>query len=123
MTNRIRRYKWRTIFGTLWTLWALAYVTTGGVAWPAEPEPRWRTLNTTAREALQAKDYTKVRATLIEMRPVIPGNPRIAYNLAAAEAMLGNREATPAAMAISHPGVNRRSSAACWSGSRIAGSR
>ena len=60
--------------------------------------PRWRALNQTAREAVQSKDYAKLRATLLELRPLIPGNPRIAYNLAASEAMLGNREAALAAL-------------------------
>ena len=64
----------------------------------AEPEPRWRVLNRTAREAAQAKDYARLRATLMELRPLMPGNPRIAYNLAASEAMLGNREAALAAL-------------------------
>jgi len=59
----------------------------------AEPEPRWRTLNRAAREAVQAKDYAKLRATLQELKPLLPGNPSIAYNLAASEAVLGNREA------------------------------
>ena len=64
----------------------------------AEPEPRWRTLNRAAREAVQAKDYARLRATLLELRPLLPGNPRIAYNLAASEAMLGNRGAASAAL-------------------------
>jgi sugar lactone lactonase YvrE len=64
----------------------------------AEPEPRWRRLNRAAREAVQAKDYAKLRATLQELKPLLPGNPRIAYNLAASEAMLGNREAAIAAL-------------------------
>jgi hypothetical protein len=61
-------------------------------------EPRWRTVNREARELLQAKDYAKLRGALIELTPLIPGNPRIAYNLAAAEARLGNREAALAAL-------------------------
>ena len=32
------------------------------------------------------------------MKPLLPGNPRIAYNLAAAEARLGNRDAALAAL-------------------------
>ena len=59
----------------------------------AEPEPRWRTLNHDARLAIDAKDYPKLHATLTELKPLLPGNPRITYNLAASEAMLGNREA------------------------------
>jgi hypothetical protein len=64
----------------------------------ADPEPRWRALNRTAREAVQSKDFAKLRATLLELRPLIPGNPRIAYNLAASEAKLGNREAALAVL-------------------------
>jgi len=54
------------------------------------PAPRWRVLNQGARQAIQEKDYAKLRGLLLEMRPLLPGNPRIAYNLAAAEARLGN---------------------------------
>ncbi len=61
-------------------------------------EARWRPLNREAREAVQAKDYAKLRTTLTELRPLMPGNPRIAYNLAASEAMLGNREAALAVL-------------------------
>jgi hypothetical protein len=68
-------------------------ILTVGKAHATDPEPRWRVLNRMAREAVQSKDYTKLRATLLELRPLIPGNPRIAYNLAASEARLGNREA------------------------------
>jgi hypothetical protein len=64
----------------------------------ADTEPRWRELNKAARDAAQAKDYAKLLATLIEMRPLMPGNPRVAYNLAASEAMLGHREAALAAL-------------------------
>jgi hypothetical protein len=59
----------------------------------AEPEPRWRTLNHDARLAIDAKDYPKLHATLTELKPLLPGNPRILYNLAASEAALGNRDA------------------------------
>jgi hypothetical protein len=64
----------------------------------AEPEPRWRALNHAAREAVQAKDYARLRATLQELKPLLPGNPRVAYNLAASEALLGNRVAAFAAL-------------------------
>ena len=47
---------------------------------------------------MQAKDYAKLRETLLELQPLLPGNPRIAYNLAASEAMLGHREAAVAAL-------------------------
>lgn len=59
----------------------------------AEPEPRWRMLNHDARVAMDAKDYVKLRATLLQLKPLLPGNPRITYNLAASEARLGNRAA------------------------------
>ncbi len=59
----------------------------------ADPEPRWRTLNKASREAVQANDYVKLRQTLIELRPLMPGNPLVTYNLAASNAKLGNREA------------------------------
>jgi hypothetical protein len=57
----------------------------------ADTEPRWRELNRASREAVQAKDYRKLRETLLALQPLIPGNPRITYNLAASEAMLGQR--------------------------------
>ncbi len=57
-----------------------------------EPEPRWLTLNHVARQAIENKDYAKLRATLEELRPLLPGNPRILYNMAASDAVLGNRQ-------------------------------
>jgi hypothetical protein len=66
----------------------------------AEEMPRWRVLNSTARAAADAKDYPKLRDTLVEIKPLLPGNPRIAYNLAASEARLGHREAALAALRI-----------------------
>ncbi len=50
-------------------------------------------LNHAAREALQAKDYAKLRDALAELSALLPGNPRILYKLAAAEAHLGHSEA------------------------------
>lgn len=64
----------------------------------ADPEPRWLALNHVARDAVQAKDYAKLRQSLIELQPLMPGNPRVAYNLAASEAMLGHRDAALAAL-------------------------
>ncbi len=58
-----------------------------------DPEPRWRVLNQDARLAIEAKDYAKLRAILLDLQPLLPGNPRITYNLAASEAKLGNRAA------------------------------
>ncbi len=59
----------------------------------ADTEPRWRVLNHDARVAIDAKDYAKLRATLLELQPLLPGNSRLTYNLAASEAKLGNRSA------------------------------
>jgi hypothetical protein len=56
----------------------------------AEGEPRWRTLNRAVRQAQEAKDYGELRRVLMELRPLLPGNPRIAYNLAACETRLEN---------------------------------
>jgi sugar lactone lactonase YvrE len=53
-------------------------------------------LNHAAHQAVEAKDYRKQRATLLELKTLLPGNPRIVYNLAAADAKLEN---TPAALA------------------------
>src|SRR4051794_37223564 len=58
----------------------------------ADTVPRWRALNQAARDAVQAKDYAKLHETLVELKPLIPGNPRIAYNLAASDAVLGHPE-------------------------------
>lgn len=60
--------------------------------------PPWRALNTEARQAIDAKDYAKLREKLLALKPLLPGNPRIAYNLAAAEALLGHKEAALAAL-------------------------
>lgn len=59
-------------------------------------EPRWAELNRAAREAINAGDYPKLRTTLAELAPLMPGNVRIAYNTAAAAAHLGD---IPAAFA------------------------
>jgi hypothetical protein len=60
--------------------------------WADEPEPRWMTLNHVAGEAVKAKDYAKLRATLDELWPLMPGNPRVLYNMAASDAVLGNQQ-------------------------------
>ena len=65
----------------------------------ARAEPRWSELNREARTAIAAADYSKLRATLLELAPLMPGNARIAYNLAASAAKLGRR---PAAFAGVH---------------------
>jgi sugar lactone lactonase YvrE len=59
----------------------------------ADPAPRWFDLNTAARAAVQAKDFAKLRETLLQLKPLVPGNPRLVYNLAASEAVLGHRTA------------------------------
>ncbi len=56
----------------------------------AHTEPRWMALNHAAGQAAEAKNYGKLRATLRELKPLLPGNPRIVYNLAAANARLGD---------------------------------
>lgn len=58
----------------------------------ADPEPRWAVLNHAARQAVQAKDYAKLRETLRELKPLMPGNPHIIYNLAAPDAALGDKQ-------------------------------
>ena len=55
---------------------------------PAQGEARWEVLNHAARDAVKAGDYPKLRETLIELSPLMPGNVRIVYNLAASDAML-----------------------------------
>ncbi len=64
----------------------------------ADSEPRWRVLNHAARQAIQENNYAKLRATLVELKPLMPGNPRVTYNLAASEAKLGNPEAALAGL-------------------------
>ena len=36
-------------------------------------------LNQAARTAIEAKDYGKLRAMLVELKPLLPGNPRILF--------------------------------------------
>lgn len=59
----------------------------------ADTEPRWIVLNRAAGQALKAKDYARLRGALAELRPLLPGNPRILYNLAAADARLDHQDA------------------------------
>ena len=49
-------------------------------------------LNHVAGQAIKAKDYAKLRATLDELWPLMPGNPRVLYNMAASDAVLGNKQ-------------------------------
>jgi len=56
---------------------------------PAEAEARWDVLNHAAARCGQSRaDHQKLRDTLIELSPLMPGNVRIVYNLAASDAML-----------------------------------
>ncbi|HXM44072.1 MAG TPA: hypothetical protein VN924_22745 [Bryobacteraceae bacterium] len=63
-----------------------------GLSDAQQPEPHWVALNRAARQALEAKDYSKLRDALAELRPLLPGNPTILYNLAASDARLGEAE-------------------------------
>ncbi|MGP0076573.1 MAG: SMP-30/gluconolactonase/LRE family protein [Bryobacteraceae bacterium] len=64
----------------------------------ADPEPRWVTLNHEAGQAIEAKNYSKLRETLRELKPLLPGNPRIVYNLAVSDAVLGDTAAALAGL-------------------------
>jgi len=64
----------------------------------ADPAPRWRVLNHAARQAMQEGNYAKLREALVELKPLMPGNPRVVYNLAASEAKLGNPAAALAGL-------------------------
>jgi sugar lactone lactonase YvrE len=74
---------------------ALCALFTATVGWP---EPRWAELNGEARLAINAGDYRKLRATLAELAPLMPGNVRVAYNTAAAAAKLGDTSAALAGL-------------------------
>jgi sugar lactone lactonase YvrE len=52
-------------------------------------EPRWIELNHAAGQAIEAKDYAKLRETLVALKPLMPGNPSIIYKLAVSNAKLG----------------------------------
>lgn len=47
---------------------------------------------------MDARDYATLRDTLLEMLPLLPGNPRIVYNLACANAKLGDSTAALAGL-------------------------
>ena len=72
-----------------------------GSVWPpclsaavlSRPQAALERLNQEARAAMEARDYNKLRATLLELLPLLPGNPRIVYNLACANAKLGDSTA------------------------------
>src|ERR1039458_6071711 len=71
---------------------ALIAVTLSTLSGADQPAPRWIALNRAARQALEAKDYSKLRDTLAELRPLMPGNPQLLYNLAASDSHLGQME-------------------------------
>jgi sugar lactone lactonase YvrE len=62
----------------------------------ADTEPRWVVLNRAAGQAVKAKDYAKLRETLLALKPLMPGNPSVIYKLAVADVALGD---APAALA------------------------
>ncbi len=64
----------------------------------ADPEPRWVALNRAAGQAIKAKDYAKLRDVLRELKPLMPGNPRVIYNLAASDAVLGDTQSALAGL-------------------------
>jgi hypothetical protein len=57
----------------------------------ADPEPHWATLNRAAGQAEKAKDYARLRKTLAELLPLLPGNADICYKLAVANAQQGHK--------------------------------
>src|SRR6202167_4163681 len=72
------------------TLRCLAPLVIAVIILGADTESRWLVLNHAARQASEAKDYVKLRETLLELKPLLPGNPRIVYSLAASNAVLGD---------------------------------
>ena len=56
----------------------------------ADTEPRWLVLNHAAGQAVKAKDYAKLCETLRQLKPLLPGNPSVIYNLAASNSVLGD---------------------------------
>jgi sugar lactone lactonase YvrE len=58
-----------------------------------DTEPRWIVLNRAAGQAVKAKDYGKLREALRELKPLMPGNPSVIYNLAVSDAALGDAQA------------------------------
>lgn len=69
-----------------------------GVTAQKADELPWRVLNQAAQAAIAAKDYAKLRETLLALKPLLPGNPRNTYNLAASEAVLGHKDAALAGL-------------------------
>lgn len=80
-------------------VWIVLFVPAVCILTGADSEPRWLVLNHVARQAVEARDYRKLRDTLVELQPLMPGNARILYNLAAADARLGDKEKALAELA------------------------
>ncbi len=59
---------------------------------PAQTVAQWRELQAAARSAHEAKNYPLFRDNLLKLREVLRGHPRVIYNLAAAEALIGNEK-------------------------------
>ena len=59
----------------------------------ADTESGWIELNHAAGQAIQAKDYAKLRETLLALKPLMPGNAPVIYRLAASDAKLGAAQA------------------------------
>ncbi len=57
------------------------------------PAPAWRSVAEEGQRAMRAKDYGKLADVLVRLKPLMPGNARNAYNLAATQAHLGDRRA------------------------------
>jgi hypothetical protein len=68
----------------------------------------WAGLNRAASEAIKANDYVRLKAVLLELRPLMPGNPRVMYNLAASHARLGDTAAIPSSRASKPTNVQSR---------------
>ncbi len=67
----------------------LTAISVGAYVGAESGEPHWMALNRAARNAREAKDYPKLKVILLDLRPLLPGNPRISYLLAATYAHLG----------------------------------
>lgn len=59
----------------------------------ALPGQTWSSLYRAANEAVKAGDYARLRDLLLQLQPLMPGNFRNKYNLAATEARLQNQSA------------------------------
>jgi len=86
--KKVKTAENRTMLRSLLILGCSAYLLVA-----ADKEPRWLVLNHTAHQAMEAKDYGRLRETLRELQPLMPGNPSVVYNLAAADAVLGDGQA------------------------------